>query len=85
MILDILENGPSSPSLNSQHVFLSQHVSMPLRKEESWPQMKKRKHVNSSVEEKDGLIEAKFDENANEAANESSVNEPSESEQNKKV
>ena len=62
-----------------------EHVSMPLRKEESWPQMKKRKHVNSSVEERDGLIEAKFDENANEAANDISENEPSEREQNKKV
>ncbi|XP_028394240.1 ubiquitin carboxyl-terminal hydrolase 44-like [Dendronephthya gigantea] len=56
-----------------------EHVSMPLRKEQSWP-TKKKTHINS-------LLETKIDDNSNEvSANHSSLNESSDSgEQNKKV
>ena len=65
--------------------FWFQHVSMPLRKEESWPAMKKRRHANSSMEGKDGLGSAKSEDNPSENTADGSENEANESEQNKKV
>ncbi len=54
---------------------------MPLRNEQSWPR-EKRKHANSLLEEKDGLVPTKIDDNSNEIAEDKTL---SESEQNKKV
>ena len=55
---------------------------MPLRKEKSWPSTK-RKHTNSLLE--DGLVPTKVDGNFNEVLNDSSLNESSDNEENKKV
>ena len=57
---------------------------MPLRKEQSWPK-EKRKLANSILVEKDGINSPKMDDNSNEISNDSSINESSDSEQNKKV
>ena len=57
---------------------------MSLRKEQSWPK-EKRKLLNSLLEKNDGIVATKMDDNSNEITNDSSMNDSSDNEQNKKV